>query len=786
MSFRPRVAFLAAVLALVGCVAAGITFVRIDLERAHKDASLVRFDMSPLPRRGPGLDGTRVGSRARSLRFSPVKAAGRYGITPAAHEMSASDRTGALSPAAAAMSPGQPRAASASNTSFPSGAATQTIAPPPASPAIIGEFAYRMESAFRDQLDAVMTEARAQGRPARMTFPVADGRTVDLVITQHDAQDANHGILYARVDDRPFAQVVLAYGDEAVAGSIVTPDGEMFIVRYAGGGVHRTLQLDPNRIADETAPLMPEIADTPSRARADLLGPVAPTIAADQQPPVATEDATDMQIRDGSNTVIDVMIVYTPESRANNGGVSGMNTLINAAVAKANLAFANSNAGIWLRLVHTAEVSYTSAGSLGDDLGALRSPSDLKMDNVYALRTQYNVDLVSLFVPGAGGVVGIAYLLNPATMGPGGYDWVFSVVVDWAADGNISFAHEVGHNLGAGHTSDGGCGVYSYACGYRFTALGESYRTVMAYSPGLRIPYFSNPDLTYQGVVFGNASANNALALRLGRQGIGTLKHGAADWTVSVGGDFNQDDKPDLLARNVYSGVVNTWLMDNATRTSSPTMWPATNPGENAWVPMATGDFNADTKDDIIWRNTTTGRVIVWFMDGTTRTGTAVIWAVANAADAAWLPMAVGDFNADTKPDIIWRNQTTGRVIVWYMDGVTRTSTAVIWAPATPADAAWVPLAAGDFDADNKPDLIWRNQTSGRVIFWFMDGATRIGTFALWPATNPGDSSWRPMATGDFNADGQLDIVWRNTDTGRVIIWYMNGTTRVNTAAVWS
>jgi len=29
------------------------------------------------------------------------------------------------------------------------------------------------------------------------------------------------------------------------------------------------------------------------------------------------------------------------------------------------------------------------------------------------------------------------------------------------------------------------------------------YRTVMAYAPGTRIPYFSNPDVTYQGVPTG-------------------------------------------------------------------------------------------------------------------------------------------------------------------------------------------------------------------------------------------------------------------------------------------
>ncbi len=29
--------------------------------------------------------------------------------------------------------------------------------------------------------------------------------------------------------------------------------------------------------------------------------------------------------------------------------------------------------------------------------------------------------------------------------------------------------------------------------------------------------------------------------------------------------------------------------------------------------------------------------------------------------------------------------------------------------------------------------------------------------------------------SGDFNADGKQDILWRNTQTGEVRIWYMNG-----------
>ena len=214
----------------------------------------------------------------QSLRFSPVDAAGRtaagsYRATPAARQMmAASGRTPALSSAAMAADMPSAQANGTSASTFASAASSSaaangqsptpraessSVAPPMAAPYIVGQFSYRMEAPFRAQVDAVIAEAQAESRPARMRFPVADGRTVDLVITGHDAQDTTQGVLYARVDNQPFAQVVLAYVNEAVAGTIATPDGETFIVRYAGGGVHRTLQLDPNQMVDGE-PLAPE------------------------------------------------------------------------------------------------------------------------------------------------------------------------------------------------------------------------------------------------------------------------------------------------------------------------------------------------------------------------------------------------------------------------------------------------------------------------------------------------------------------------------------------------
>ena len=69
----------------------------------------------------------------------------------------------------------------------------------------------------------------------------------------------------------------------------------------------------------------------------------------------------------------------------------------------------------------------------------------------------------------------------------------------------------------------------------------------------------------------------------------------------------------------------------------------------------ATGDFNADGNADIVWRDNS-GNVGIWFMNGSTIASTAVIGNVPTN----WV--IVG---ADRKGDIVWRNITTGEVGMW-------------------------------------------------------------------------------------------------------------------------
>jgi hypothetical protein len=78
-----------------------------------------------------------------------------------------------------------------------------------------------------------------------------------------------------------------------------------------------------------------------------------------------------------------------------------------------------------------------------------------------------------------------------------------------------------------------------------------------------------------------------------------------------------------------------------------------------------------------------------------------------------------------------------------------------------------------DFNADGKPDILWRNQATGDNVVWFMNGTTISGGAVLTPVA---DTGWRVGGVGDFNQDGKNDILWRHAATGDDVVWLMNGT----------
>jgi hypothetical protein len=176
-----------------------------------------------------------------------------------------------------------------------------------------------------------------------------------------------------------------------------------------------------------------------------------------------------------------------------------MNARIQLFIDQCNEAYQNSQVSLTARLVRRLEVNYPGEGNgdSGTQLSHLTDPNDGVMDGIHADRTNFRADQVILLLNSMDAC-------GRAWCGDGSDPERAFGVVQYTCT-TYTFPHEIGHNQGCGHDRDnGGCDFRSYGFGWRFNGNdGVQYRTVMAYAPGTRIPYFSNPDVTYQGVPTG-------------------------------------------------------------------------------------------------------------------------------------------------------------------------------------------------------------------------------------------------------------------------------------------
>ncbi len=239
----------------------------------------------------------------------------------------------------------------------------------------------------------------------------------------------------------------------------------------------------------------------------------------------------------------------------------------------------------------------------------------------------------------------------------------------------------------------------------------------------------------------------------------------SADWQATLG-DFNNDDHADIFWRNKQSGSTAIWLTNNAgLGFDTYTLLPGLS---GDWDP-ALGDFNKDGKKDIFWRNSKSGEAAIWLMNGTqiVAGGAAFLPSVSSA----WKPQ-LGDFNKDGKTDLFWRNTQTGEAAVWLLNGTQIATGGAALLPSVPIE--WT-AQIGDFDGNRADDLLWRNNQTGQVAVWLLNG-TQIATggAAFLPYTL--QSRFNIEKLVDFNNDGKADLLLRDSASGEVAVWLLNGT----------
>ena len=249
----------------------------------------------------------------------------------------------------------------------------------------------------------------------------------------------------------------------------------------------------------------------------------------------------------------------------------------------------------------------------------------------------------------------------------------------------------------------------------------------------------------------------------------------------NVKADFNNDGISDLVWRNFSTGDNGLWLMNNATQGGSFGPAETINIASETnldWAISGTADFNGNGTDDLIWRNFRTGANRIWLMNGTER---KAVRNVESETNTNWYIGGVGDANADGVPDLYWRNDRSGTNGIWYLNDDFSVSAKVVIGGQDNPD--WQMVAVDDMNNDDVSDIIWRNRTTGTNGVWLMGGEVGQNTEEIVTLDEELNPDWTIRGTGDFNSDGNADLIWRNNANGNNGVWLYNGEDRLATVA---
>ena len=108
------------------------------------------------------------------------------------------------------------------------------------------------------------------------------------------------------------------------------------------------------------------------------------------------------------------------------------------------------------------------------------------------------------------------------------------------------------------------------------------------------------------------------------------------------------------------------------------------------WKLVGTGNFDGIGSDDILWRNNQSGQIFIWLLNGTQVIGTGSPGHIGQV----WQIAGIGDFDGDGRSDILYRNQApSGLVFMWLIAGTEVAGGGSVGA----VDQEWVIEGTGDF-----------------------------------------------------------------------------------------
>lgn len=195
----------------------------------------------------------------------------------------------------------------------------------------------------------------------------------------------------------------------------------------------------------------------------------------------------------------------------------------------------------------------------------------------------------------------------------------------------------------------------------------------------------------------------------------------------------------------------------------------------------------ASSRDRLLWHNKASGELSAWVFDSTGAVSSkeTLSWPCDSASGCAneWSPAGTGDFNADGATDVLWHNKSTGELSAWLLQagGEVESKQSIDWKCGPDCTKDWVRVGNGDFNADGDTDILWHNKKTGELSAWLINSSGTVESKQAleWKCAADCTKDWSAVGTGDFNADGVADVMWHNKKTGELSTWLVGAIGRI-------
>lgn len=333
----------------------------------------------------------------------------------------------------------------------------------------------------------------------RFSLQLSDSETLTFQVKRHSL-DKTTLLWHGKISEYPNSQAALVISEQGISGSMRF-NGRLWQLRRQADGRSILFETDPAllRADDSLNPAMSQRQLQQNRRAANTSQPLP---AVNSTPNGFTADKR-----------LQVMVYYDINELKT---YPDLLQLIDLEFQQANDALLQSGVDAQLSAVVKLPVSRQNAsqGMLSLMLNGTEMFSNLARD-----RQHYQADLVHYFGLNLDQVAcGLAYL-SAFPSGEAYADWALGAT-NSSCLGNLTFAHEIGHNFGAKHDRHVQPDADQYF-NYGYVDLVTSSKTIMAYSDLCdengkycdTLAYFSNPNVQYQqrplGIAAGEPEAAN-------------------------------------------------------------------------------------------------------------------------------------------------------------------------------------------------------------------------------------------------------------------------------------